>query len=205
MQDERKYSGLAITSLVLGILSFIIGFLPIFGWIIIVLAIVFGFISLSKIKKNNLKGKGLAITGIIFGFVALLLLIIVWAFLLSLSSIKTEGNSTIGRDAAEILLINKNCESKPLIVPISCEATTGEVTINVKGRYIEKVIYSRLKLKDGTDAYSELRLDNPLNVGDTSTIPGPSSQLTSNVKSATIQYDVCGNAGCIGCTKTILC
>ena len=63
--EEPKTSGLAITSLVLGILSclglfLLLGIPPILG-------VVFGIISLGKIKKSDglIQGKGLAIAGII--------------------------------------------------------------------------------------------------------------------------------------------
>jgi len=57
---DAKTSGLAITSLVLGILSFCTFFLT------MIPAIIFGIISLVKIEKSGgqLKGKGLAIAGI---------------------------------------------------------------------------------------------------------------------------------------------
>lgn len=57
---EAKTSGLAITSLVLGILSIVTSFLT------AIPAIIFGIIALVKIKKSagTLKGKGLAIAGI---------------------------------------------------------------------------------------------------------------------------------------------
>ena len=55
----------AIASLVLGIFFFI----PFSS----VLAIVFGFIALDKIKKENLGGKGMAITGIVFGILGILI------------------------------------------------------------------------------------------------------------------------------------
>ena len=60
-----KKSGFAIASLVLGIFFFI----PFSS----VLAIVFGFIALDKIKKENLGGKGMAITGIVFGILGILI------------------------------------------------------------------------------------------------------------------------------------
>ncbi|CAA6680002.1 MULTISPECIES: DUF4190 domain-containing protein [unclassified Lentimonas] len=62
MSNKQKTSGLAIASLVLGLCFFI----P-FGFL---LAIIFGFVALSKVKDSNgeLKGKGLAISGIVLGF-----------------------------------------------------------------------------------------------------------------------------------------
>ncbi len=70
-----KTSGMAITSLVLGLCSLLL----FWTFIIPILSIVFGFIGLNDIKQNkNLQGKGMAIAGIVLGFIwfALLLLII---------------------------------------------------------------------------------------------------------------------------------
>jgi len=67
-------SGLAITALVLGILSLFLMWIPIIGQIISIVAIVFGIISLNKIKQDSsLEGKGMAIAGIVLGGVTLLL------------------------------------------------------------------------------------------------------------------------------------
>lgn len=210
MEENRKYSGFAITSFVLGIISFFIGWLPIFGWIIIALAIIFGFISLSRIKKNNLKGKGLAITGIILGFVSLVFIILVFSFFLSLLSMTSSNNSTIGKDASEILAINNNCKSRPAMIPVSCDAATGEVMISVKEyfegkNFADKTIFSTLFLIDDTKAYSSFAITSPLQQGQTIVVPAPDYALTSRVKSAKIQYDLCGNVGCIGCTEIVTC
>lgn len=62
-----KTSGMAIASLVLGILG------------ISLLAIIFGIVALNQIKKSNgfVTGKGMAIAGIILGSVAIVITIIV--------------------------------------------------------------------------------------------------------------------------------
>ena len=71
--DSQKTSRLAITSLIAGILGLFvsyIGLLPI-------AAIILGVISIKKIKKDpNLKGRGLAIAGLILGIIALVLLLV---------------------------------------------------------------------------------------------------------------------------------
>jgi hypothetical protein len=62
--EEGKTSGKAIASFILAILSFVIPFL-------ILVAIPLGFVALSQIKKEGLRGKGFAIAGIVIGFVAI--------------------------------------------------------------------------------------------------------------------------------------
>ena len=76
---EAKTETLAIISLIAGILSLIVSFCCGFlGFPFPIAAIILGLISLSKIKKDpeNLKGKGLAIGGIICGAVGIVLLVL---------------------------------------------------------------------------------------------------------------------------------
>jgi len=66
---KKKTPGLAIASLVMGIFS-------LYG-LGSILAIIFGIISLNKIKKDkNLKGEGFAIAGIVLGIVGIIVLTI---------------------------------------------------------------------------------------------------------------------------------
>jgi hypothetical protein len=66
---NRGINGLAIASFVLGILWL--------EWIGSVLALVFGYIALSQIKQRHQGGRGFAIAGIVFGWVALAALLLV--------------------------------------------------------------------------------------------------------------------------------
>ena len=69
---ETKTNGFAITGFVIGLVSMLIDPVGIFG----TLAVVFSSIGLGKIKNNGQKGKGLAITGLILGIIALVWLVI---------------------------------------------------------------------------------------------------------------------------------
>jgi hypothetical protein len=63
---QPKAAGLAVASMVLGIVSFF------FGWLYLVpcvLAIIFGGVSLRQIKQRNLGGKGMAIAGLTCGII----------------------------------------------------------------------------------------------------------------------------------------
>jgi len=64
----QSTNGMAIASMVLGILWIY--------WIGSALAIIFGFIALSQIKERNQKGRGMAIAGLILGFIGAGLLVI---------------------------------------------------------------------------------------------------------------------------------
>jgi uncharacterized membrane protein YvbJ len=70
-----RTSGLAVASLVLGIIGLLINFLAI-------LAIIFGAIGISQTGKDpNLKGRGMAVAGLVLGIfsIALWIAMIVWA------------------------------------------------------------------------------------------------------------------------------
>lgn len=71
---SRRTNTMAVTALVLGILQFV-------GWIIFllpgllaaILAIVFGFVSMKQMRRSGEAGRGLAITGVILGFLGILI------------------------------------------------------------------------------------------------------------------------------------
>lgn len=68
-------SGLAIASLVCGILAFFV-----LAVVLGPLAVIFGGIALSKIRKNpEVKGRGLAVAGLVLGIVATVVIIVVLA------------------------------------------------------------------------------------------------------------------------------
>lgn len=62
---------MAVASLVLGILGVTVGLCLWFLPVMPVLAVVFGHISLGRINSGGLPGRGLAITGIVTGYVGL--------------------------------------------------------------------------------------------------------------------------------------
>jgi len=85
-----KYSGMATASFILSIAG-VIGF-NILLLIPSILAIIFGFTALKKIKKNpKLEGKGLAVAGIVIGFVFLFITIIA-AIIIALIWAKNTGS-----------------------------------------------------------------------------------------------------------------
>ena len=65
--NQKTGNGLAITALVLGIVSFCLGWTGILGLILAVLAVVFGIVAL--VQKQN---KGMGITGLVLGGIALI-------------------------------------------------------------------------------------------------------------------------------------
>lgn len=77
--SEPSYSGLAITSMVLGIL----GITFLFG-VASVPAVVFGHFALAQIGRdqNRLRGRGMAVAGVVLGYVSLGLVALTLAFVL---------------------------------------------------------------------------------------------------------------------------
>jgi hypothetical protein len=67
---------MAISAATLGIIAFILSWIPILGmfigWIMGVLAIIFGGIGLSRATSLQV-GKGLAVVGLVFGIVTVIL------------------------------------------------------------------------------------------------------------------------------------
>jgi uncharacterized membrane protein len=71
----RQSNGLAVAALVLGIVGAVFGLIPLtffIAFICGVLAVIFGFVGLGKARRGA-EHKGMAIAGLVLGFVALVL------------------------------------------------------------------------------------------------------------------------------------
>lgn len=74
MPSSPGTNGLAIASLVLSLIGFFCGLGSIIG-------IVLGFIARGQIRKTGQGGAGLALAGIIIGFVSVILSVFAWIWL----------------------------------------------------------------------------------------------------------------------------
>jgi hypothetical protein len=72
-QPSRGGSGMAITSLVLGVLALLSSWTVIGGILLGLAAVILGLIALSKIKRGQAGGKAMAIIGIIAGALGLII------------------------------------------------------------------------------------------------------------------------------------
>lgn len=72
-----KNKGLSITALVLGICSIVLIWVPLLDWLLSILAIIFGAVSLVKVNKGEIEGKGMAVAGLILGIIAIVLLLFI--------------------------------------------------------------------------------------------------------------------------------
>lgn len=120
--EEKKGSGFAVASLVLGICSVVLGWIPFVGWIFVVLAWVFGILALIKIKKGTASGKNMVIAGLILGGIGLLFAIMMGAFVF------TSGKSDVCKDMDCFIAKANQCE------PAVYEETTdmGKIMYYIK-------------------------------------------------------------------------
>ena len=76
--EKEESNGLAVASLVLGIVGLVIGLVPFIGWFMLpawILAVIFGFIG-----RNKQVQKGLATTGLVLGIVTIVYKFGFWIF-----------------------------------------------------------------------------------------------------------------------------
>jgi hypothetical protein len=75
-------NGYGTTALVLGIVGLLISFIPfvgVIGAICGLIAIVFGFLGLGRVKRNEANNRGLAIAGIVTGILAIVITVLYFA------------------------------------------------------------------------------------------------------------------------------
>lgn len=118
-KKDKPKSGLAIASIILGLISFI----PLLGVLLGVLAIILGAIALLNIKNSGVGGKKLAIGGIILGILGILFTVILYGSIIyffrtkqdgPLSRQKIEGTQKmLVQDAAYLELYKKKFEKYP--------------------------------------------------------------------------------------------
>lgn len=81
-----RNSGTAITAMILGILSFFpvfVSWIPVIGWFTPLLplaAVIFGHVALGQIRREGLGGKGMAVTGLVLGYIFLVLTVLFLVF-----------------------------------------------------------------------------------------------------------------------------
>ncbi len=103
---HRKTSGLAIASLVLGIVWL--------GGVGAVLAVVFGLIALAEIKRDaQVEGRGLAIAGVILGAIGIIIPIVAIVVVLAIGAVGSGDGFSSSADSA---------------APARASTTTAEVT-----------------------------------------------------------------------------
>ena len=79
----QQGNGMAVAGLVLGIIGFVLFWVPFLGWILALLGIIFGGLGIGKANKIGGKGKGMAIAGLVLGILGLLVGIVLFALAMS--------------------------------------------------------------------------------------------------------------------------
>lgn len=74
--ENQQTNGMAISSLVLGILGVVLNLIPVIPYLLGILAVIFG---VSGNKMQN--GKGMAVAGIILGSITLGMKVFFWIFI----------------------------------------------------------------------------------------------------------------------------
>ncbi len=76
-QERLPISGLAIASLVLGVIGVPFSVIPLFGILGGVLAVIFGAIGISQVSRKQRRGMGIAIAGVVIGAIDLFIFLVV--------------------------------------------------------------------------------------------------------------------------------
>ncbi len=74
--EKQLTNGMATAGFVLALVTLFFGWIPVLGWIIWVLGLIFSSIGLAKAKNVEGKGKGLAIAGLIISLVGIVLILL---------------------------------------------------------------------------------------------------------------------------------
>lgn len=88
--SRQKTNGLAVASLILGILWV--------WWVGSVLAVIFGHVALSQIKKTGAAGRGLAVAGLVLGYIGIGTALVVGVIALAASN---DNNTNSGAPAPQ--------------------------------------------------------------------------------------------------------
>lgn len=84
--EKQLKNGMATAGFVLALITIFLGWIPVLGWIIWLLGLIFSSVGLAKAKKVEGKGKGLAIAGLVISLIGIAFLILLAVGLLGLGA-----------------------------------------------------------------------------------------------------------------------
>ncbi|MCK6210800.1 DUF4190 domain-containing protein [Georgenia sp. EYE_87] len=117
---QRPSSGLAIAALVVGIISFVLAWVPVVNFVSIlggIAAVVLGVLALRKANRGVAGGKGMAIAGTVLGGISLVLSIVVNVFLgVAIDEAINSAESAVA----------------PAVQPAESEGTADEQTVDTE-------------------------------------------------------------------------
>lgn len=123
MTKPHGQGWLGILSLILGIFALLLAWIPFFGFILCVIAIVISGIGLSKVGVN----KGLAITGLVLGILGLLTAIVISIFAGGLILLGTQ----LAKDATPSIEGQEGEQPSELILKVGETAKTSRIEVTV--------------------------------------------------------------------------
>ena len=82
--QQLQPQGLAVTGMVLGIVSIVISLFCALGVITAIMAVIFGGIGIAQANQGRARGKGMAVTGVVLGIISVALYVLALVLLVSL-------------------------------------------------------------------------------------------------------------------------
>jgi hypothetical protein len=73
---ESKSNGIGTAGFVLALLTLFLGWIPVLGWIMWLLGLIFSAVGISKAKKVN-KGMGLSVAGLVISLIGVLIVFVI--------------------------------------------------------------------------------------------------------------------------------
>jgi hypothetical protein len=134
----RKGAGLAIASMVLGIIALLLSWVPIINNLAAVLALVglgLGIPGLIRARRGTHAGSGMAITGIVTSALALVVVVLTQMFFAKvIDEVDRSLDESISQSgtAAEPTTV-EDVDSAPQVVPLGTPAPVGDYQVSVDG------------------------------------------------------------------------
>ncbi|MBR9703770.1 DUF4190 domain-containing protein [Candidatus Pacearchaeota archaeon] len=143
-KENNHISGLAIASLILGLVSFI----PLVGALLGTIAFILGTVALFQIKKSRIGGRGFAIAGIILGFVGVLFTVLLYGSLFYFGFVAENGpfkeskielsKMILTQNAGQLELYKKKYGNYP---PTLEEMNEARYTVYLSDHFIKPFFY----------------------------------------------------------------
>jgi hypothetical protein len=119
-------NGFGVTALVLGIVGAVFSWVPVFGGILAVLAVIFGALGYSRARKGQASNSGMAIAGLVLGVIAFIIQVIVFA------AVGSAANRAGGSSAPFAALPTNNAERDVVITKCGGDDQFGMNSVTVR-------------------------------------------------------------------------
>lgn len=126
-QQPRKHSKSAVASLVLGIASIVVGWIPIIGWGLLIVTVVLASIGIAETRGGVRKGRGVALAGLALAGFSILLSILAVIGILLLFTVSSSAFAGGAGSVTEHIYIGEGLEE---IRVVTVEGANIERTIS---------------------------------------------------------------------------